>query len=174
MCRSAVSFRAGARLHNLHRARNLRSAHKAERGGCRRERASELLCVRHATRMRAAKTPAGRPGSTGLKPLEIPCERFARGEIDQVEYDQEASGHLARLKVTASRKPATTYRLNPLRRTAIGATRPPQMGRGEGPLSTCAVTRRRFSGGCKPHPATAPAGSDRSRHGGDEVSEAFG
>src|SRR6516225_8148212 len=24
------------------------------------------------------------------------------------------------------------------------------------------------------HPATAPAGSDRSRHGGDEVSEAFG
>jgi len=31
-----------------------------------------------------------------------------------------------------------------------------------------------FSSGCKPHPATAPAGSDRSRHGGDEVSEAFG
>jgi uncharacterized Rmd1/YagE family protein len=41
-------------------------------------------------------------------------------------------------------------------------------------LTTCAVTRRRFSSGCKPHPATAPAGSDRSRHGGDEVSEAFG
>ena len=31
-----------------------------------------------------------------------------------------------------------------------------------------------FSSGCKAHPATAPAGSDRSRHGGDEVSEAFG
>src|SRR4029077_5923578 len=42
------------------------------------------------------------------------------------------------------------------------------------PSSTCAVTRRRFSSGCKPQPATAPAGSDRSRHGGDEVSEAFG
>src|SRR3984893_12184668 len=41
-------------------------------------------------------------------------------------------------------------------------------------LAMCAVTRRRFSSGCKPHPATAPAGSDRSRHGGDEVSEAFG
>src|SRR5690349_18440878 len=41
----------------------------------------------------------------------------------------------------------------------------------EYPLSTCAVTRRRFSSGCKPHPATAPAGSDRSRHGGDEMSE---
>src|SRR5271157_3021858 len=38
----------------------------------------------------------------------------------------------------------------------------------EGRLLTCAVTRRRFSSGCKPHPATAPAGSDRSRHGGDE------
>ena len=44
----------------------------------------------------------------------------------------------------------------------------------ERPASTCAVTRRRFSSGCKPHPATAPAGSDRSRHGGDEMSEAFG
>jgi hypothetical protein len=31
-----------------------------------------------------------------------------------------------------------------------------------------------LSSGCKPHPATAPAGSNRSRHGGDEVSEAFG
>jgi len=43
-----------------------------------------------------------------------------------------------------------------------------------GPSSTCAVTRRRFSSGCKSRPATAPAGSSRSRHGGDEMSEAFG
>ena len=35
----------------------------------------------------------------------------------------------------------------------------------EGPLPTCAVTRRRFSSGCKTRPATAPAGSNRSRHG---------
>ena len=28
-----------------------------------------------------------------------------------------------------------------------------------GPLVACAVIRRRFSSGCKPHPATAPAGS---------------
>src|SRR5450759_2485481 len=40
--------------------------------------------------------------------------------------------------------------------------------------STCAVTRRRFSSGCKPRPAIAPAGSNRGRHGGDEMSEAFG
>jgi sugar phosphate isomerase/epimerase len=38
----------------------------------------------------------------------------------------------------------------------------------------CAVRRRRFSSGCKSHPATAPAGSNRSRHGGDEMSGAFG
>jgi hypothetical protein len=31
-----------------------------------------------------------------------------------------------------------------------------------------------LSSGCKAHPATAPAGSDRSSHGGDEMSEAFG
>ena len=31
-----------------------------------------------------------------------------------------------------------------------------------------------FSSGCKPHPATAPAGSNRSSHGGNEVAEAFG
>ena len=31
-----------------------------------------------------------------------------------------------------------------------------------------------FSSGCKPHPATAPAGSNRSSHGGDEMAEAFG
>jgi hypothetical protein len=34
--------------------------------------------------------------------------------------------------------------------------------------------RRRFSSGCKPRPATAPAGSNRGRHGGDEMSEAPG
>jgi hypothetical protein len=33
---------------------------------------------------------------------------------------------------------------------------------------------RRFSSGCKPHPANAPAGSNRSSHGGNEVAEAFG
>jgi hypothetical protein len=41
-------------------------------------------------------------------------------------------------------------------------------------LTMCAVRRRRFSSGCKSRPATAPAGSSRSRHGGDEMSEAFG
>ena len=41
-------------------------------------------------------------------------------------------------------------------------------------LPMCAVTRRRLSSGCKPRPATAPAGSNRGRHEGDEMSEAPG
>ena len=31
-----------------------------------------------------------------------------------------------------------------------------------------------LSSGCKPHPAIAPAGSNRSSYGGDEIAEAFG
>jgi hypothetical protein len=31
-----------------------------------------------------------------------------------------------------------------------------------------------LSSGCKPHPATAPAGSNRSSHEGNEMDEAFG
>jgi hypothetical protein len=41
-------------------------------------------------------------------------------------------------------------------------------------LSTCAVTRRRFPVGARPTRRFAPAGSNRSRHGGDEMSEAPG
>jgi hypothetical protein len=31
-----------------------------------------------------------------------------------------------------------------------------------------------LSRGCKPHPAIAPAGSNRSSYGGNEMAEAFG
>ena len=45
------------------------------------------------------------------------------------------------------------------------------------PAMTALCVRRdkaALSSGCKPHPATAPAGSNRSSHGGDEMAEAFG
>ena len=44
------------------------------------------------------------------------------------------------------------------------------------PLASCEMRREKaaLSSGCKPHPATAPAGSNRSSHGGDEMAEAFG
>src|SRR5437870_9112724 len=43
------------------------------------------------------------------------------------------------------------------------------------PMSGIGVRREKaaLSSGCKPHPATAPAGSNRSSHGGNEVAEAF-
>src|SRR3954468_6672446 len=41
-------------------------------------------------------------------------------------------------------------------------------------LGVCAVTKAALSSGCKSHPATAPAGSNRSSHGGNEMAEAFG
>jgi hypothetical protein len=45
---------------------------------------------------------------------------------------------------------------------------------GECPQRVCAVTRRRFPVGARPTRRFAPAGSNRSRHGGDDMSEAFG
>lgn len=45
----------------------------------------------------------------------------------------------------------------------------------ERPMSAIGVRRAKaaLSSGCKPHPANAPAGSDRSRQGGNELAEAF-
>src|SRR6202044_1764611 len=45
------------------------------------------------------------------------------------------------------------------------------------PGTTAICVRREkaaLSSGCKSHPANAPAGSNRSSHGGDEMAEAFG
>jgi hypothetical protein len=46
----------------------------------------------------------------------------------------------------------------------------------DGAMSELGVRRDKaaLSSGCKPHPATAPAGSNRSSHGGNEMAEAFG
>jgi hypothetical protein len=43
-------------------------------------------------------------------------------------------------------------------------------------MSVAGVRRAKaaLSSGCKSHPATAPAGSNRSSYGGDEIAEAFG
>jgi D-threo-aldose 1-dehydrogenase len=40
-------------------------------------------------------------------------------------------------------------------------------------LEQPALAKAALSSGCKSHPATAPAGSNRSSHGGNEVAEAF-
>ena len=43
----------------------------------------------------------------------------------------------------------------------------------EGLEVACAVIWRRFPSGCKSHPSTAPAGSNRSSYGGNEMAKAF-
>src|SRR5215813_11067286 len=45
-----------------------------------------------------------------------------------------------------------------------------------GMMSELGVRRGKaaLSSGCKSHPANAPAGSNRSSHGGNEMAEAFG
>ena len=43
----------------------------------------------------------------------------------------------------------------------------------EWPESACAVKRRRFPVGASPTRRFAPAGSNRSSHGGNEMAEAF-
>jgi hypothetical protein len=43
----------------------------------------------------------------------------------------------------------------------------------ERPQRGCAVTRRRFPVGANPTRRFAPAGSNRSSHGGNEMAEAF-
>ena len=44
------------------------------------------------------------------------------------------------------------------------------------PAAEMGVRREKvaLSSGCKPRPANAPAGSNRSSYGGDEIAEAFG
>jgi hypothetical protein len=42
------------------------------------------------------------------------------------------------------------------------------------PASGVRCEKAALSSGCKSHPANAPAGSNRSSHGGDEMAEVFG
>src|SRR5262249_22050614 len=44
----------------------------------------------------------------------------------------------------------------------------------QGPLWVCAVKRRHSPVGARPTRRIAPAGSNRSSHGGNEMTEAFG
>jgi hypothetical protein len=54
---------------------------------------------------------------------------------------------------------------------AVAENEIPRLG-----MSVAGVRRDKaaLSSGCKSHPATAPAGSNRSSYGGNEVAEAFG
>ena len=62
-------------------------------------------------------------------------------------------------------------------RPAVAVCQSDWAGQDAGPAMSAMPVRRgkaALSSGCKSHPATAPAGSNRSSHGGDEMAEAFG
>jgi hypothetical protein len=61
-----------------------------------------------------------------------------------------------------------THAGHPIQLASIGG------GTDECTLSGVRRAKAALSSGCKPHPATAPAGSNRSSYGGDEIAEAFG
>ena len=117
---------------------------------------------------------AGQPGEGDPEPAELGGCQIERGgglgHASKVLADNgdSAKSHLSRWEF--SQFPFLRW-LSPF---SCELQRPSSANSYQLLFSTCAVTRRRFSSGCKPHPATAPAGSDRSRHGGDEMSEAFG
>ena len=80
---------------------------------------------------------------------------------------------------TASKQPLTTGRRRPdmtALETFTTASKQP-LTTGRRPDMTAVCVRRAkaaLSSGCKPRPATAPAGSNRSSHGGNKMAEAFG
>jgi hypothetical protein len=81
----------------------------------------------------------------------------------------QSSGRLLRSIQTRCFTPIESHLYGRLTALGRSAVRPIEM--------TASHVRRdkaAFSSGCKAHPATAPAGSNRGRHGGDEMSEALG
>jgi hypothetical protein len=72
----------------------------------------------------------------------------------------------------ASQTRSVSYRIGEAASGGMGAISQPANQSESGP----GVRREKaaLSSGCKSHPATAPAGSNRSSHGGNEVAEAFG
>ena len=72
------------------------------------------------------------------------------------------------------------YRLwphsDPSETTSRRAYRPMATYTAQSEVSALRVRRDKaaLSSGCEPHPATAPAGNNRSSHGGDKMAGAFG
>src|SRR5260221_8655257 len=81
---------------------------------------------------------------------------FARS--DRCNYLRAVSAHPSSAAVLGGRRPCRMILITPVwRASAWGVRR----------------AKAALSSGCKPHPAIAPAGSNRSSHGGNEVAEAF-
>ena len=85
--------------------------------------------------------------------------------------DSSRRNRRLRPKTAFSRFPPV-HGADPEGQQRVDLTRSPSRRR----MTAICVRREKaaLSSGCKPHPATAPAGSNRSSHGGDEMAEAFG
>src|SRR5258708_38436339 len=111
-------------------------------------------------------------GTKSYRAGGLPAPSLAiHGPFDERDFARVMRPHRIPVRLVkpdiALKKQATT--LNLRLRSGRGL-----VARHECPDWVCAVKRRRVSSGCESHPATAPAGSNRSSHGGDEMAEAFG
>ena len=102
-------------------------------------------------------------------PCGTPARRLAGHESGSGAFGQ----HLIELRRSLSHANVVTPG-DFEREFAAGARSVDQRDYGSMTASRARRDKAALSSGCEPHPATAPAGSNRSSHGGDKMAEAFG
>jgi hypothetical protein len=137
--------------------------------------------VRSAGTARASRSMAARAAPPGPHPSRRPARagllRMRKSLLNQSKSLCQGTvlvpetSRLTKLPVTnwPSTSPQSPSALN-FRQHCLAAQ---ILSSSEGVTSEIGVRRAKaaLSSGCKPHPATAPAGSNRSSHGGNEVAE---
>ena len=103
-------------------------------------------------------TPARAKKLFAFASVEIDIDGVQIG-VHGIRAMRELGGTAIELPMTGVRRTATTDETQGFMKVLVGGA---------------PWTRRRFPVGASPTRRPAPAGSNRSRHGGDEISEAFG
>ena len=116
-------------------------------------------------------TPADAALYRGIRLEGLNCNPEAFGSTFEAEFSKPLAWFFDRLSNTQI---FGAFRGPDILGVAGFAVRDAEKEVHKGLLWGCAVTRRRFPVGARPTRRFAPAGSNRSRHGGDEMSEAFG
>jgi hypothetical protein len=111
------------------------------------------------------------------KVLLMPSRGAASFTPSTITMQKREYGSVNPLGFSSARRSTSSVWLKPGRKVVSALCK---FGRNQGAkafaMSALGVRREKAarSSGCKSHPATAPAGSNRSSHGGDEMAEAFG